>query len=601
MDLFDSKDTLIEEANKAYNQGNPVLTDPEFDLLAETGLKVDTRNFRTKVAHPFPMGSLSKIKDAESLSKWAKGATGTIIGPKVDGAAVRLSYRDGRLVQVATRGDGVTGNDITGNARNCVVSETLPYPLTLEIRCEAVIRKCHADKFEKNLRNVVSGMLGAKDPRPELALVEFLAIEIVSEDPLTLAAKRDLLREICMKELTVPSVIYDQAPSFDEIEELFNSWKQNFPWAIDGVVVEKFHDLHAMVEKETELLPKHKVAVKFGNEAAVTVIEEIDWKLGQHGKLTPVLQIRPVEIDGTTVSKVSASNYALLKSAGLGVGAEVGVVKSGDIIPYVKEVHTPSQEGLDIPSCPSCDTQATLSSTGIDALCSNPECEGATLVRLQRQFDLFGIDFISGSTIEALVAAGHDSLEKIFSLSESDIAALDGFGRKSAHYIVTSLHKIEVTEAKVIKSAFLKGIGERKGTALLNHYGNLDTMIATIKEQGMTSIEGFGPIQTDLLNTQIGLIETQLQLYRSLGIKVAPHTAPAKDAKTVCCTGSCPGKSRKELKEVLAEMGFVMASSVTKDCCLLLCDDPEGNSSKLTKARKLGIEIKSYEDFFENQ
>lgn len=605
MSLFDfdnTVDALVKKANEAYDQGEPILEDSEFDLLAETGIEIETRNFRKKVEHPFPMGSLSKIRTGEEVVRWINPAGHLVVMPKLDGCSVRAKYVGGALVEVATRGDGHTGNDITANASKCNIPVTLAAPVDVEIRYEAILPKKYEAQFEKNLRNVAAGMLGAKDPRPELALIDFVAIDIVTEEPLSVYGKRELLDSLLdERHLVDQTMITVTTPPLDLwswFEKTYEKWRQTLPYKIDGIVVEKFDDGFAPVPQEKELLPKNKVALKFATEAKETTIVDIVWTLGQHQKLTPVLKIDTVEIDGTNVSNVSASNYALLKAAGLGLGARIKVIKSGEIIPKVAEVLEPSDIGLSMPVCPACKELATLSESGVDALCANPDCEGGDLVRLKKTIELFGIEFISDNTVEALASAGFNTLEKIFSLSEQDIADLPGFGLKSASYLVNALKSAELTEAKVIKSAFLKGIGERKAKVLLDHYGSLVDMISSVMVDGLAPIEGFGEVQTNLINQGIGEIADQLHRFKSLGVRIIPHEAPTEGGQVVCCTGTCPLFPRKTLKKVLEDKGFTVVDSVTKNTTLLLCDDPDGSSSKLKKARKAGIPIKSYSDFF---
>lgn len=612
MNLFDfeSKEVLVQEANLAYDQGAPIITDQEFDLLADNGLSMDTRNFRQKAPHSFPMGSLSKIKTEADLMRWlGAGQRPYVAMPKADGNSLRLSYRDGHLAEAATRGDGNIGNLITEKVMKTNVPKTLPRPVTLDIRVEAIIKKEHAGRFEKNLRNVAAGLLGAKDIRPDLELIDCVAFDVVTGQPMSWQEKEVLLKELFPEELVIPMAhcIPGEEPGYPNCSVwgwmtlVFTAWKKRLPWALDGLVVQAFDAVDQKMPLQEDLIPKDKIAVKFGSEEAETQINNIIWTLGQHGKLTPVLEIETVELDGTNVSRVSASNYSLLRSSGMGIGACVNVTKSGDIIPFVTKVISPSIRGLELPNCPECGFGAVLSDSGVDALCKNPECEGAEQVRLKKTFDLFGVDFISDSTIESLYRAGHDSLEKIFSLSESDIATLDGFGAKSAEYIVRSLRTLEVSEAKVIKAAFLKGIGERKGKMLLDYYGSLDALITTVKADGLAEIEGFGPVQTDLLNTHIGKIEESRELFQKLGIKILPHQEKDKGAAdkiAVCCTGTCHLYSRKELKAVLEGMGIEMVDSVSKDCQMVLCENPDGSSSKLKKARQKGLSIRSYTDFF---
>lgn len=613
MTLFDfqkeeSASSLVRIASTAYEAGTPILADHEFDLLADHGLSVESRNFRQKVQHPFPMGSLDKIKDTSSLKRWMpESRTPFAVMPKLDGCSIRLSYRDGILVQAVTRGDGWVGNDVTQNILCTNVVKDLGEPMTIDVRVEAAIKQCHASKFDKNLRNIASGMINAKDPRPELALVDCIVIDVFTGQPMSWWDKAFLLKKLFPKEMVVPIITinpfeggFDFSRTFDWAKDIKEAWDRTLPYALDGVVLKVFPVLTAVLPVQDGLIPKNKIALKFGSPEAETVVESIDWSLGQHGKLTPVLNVKPVELDGTTVRRVSASNYALLKEAGMGLGAKVSVTKSGDIIPFVTKVHQESKTGLEVPCCPECGEQATLSISGVDALCINQDCNGNALVRLKKTVGLFGIDFVSDSTIEALFRAGFDTIEKLFELSESDLVALPGFGEKTAAYLVAALKSAQLTEAQVIKSAFLKGIGERKGKALLDHYGSIEDFIAGVMVSGLDEIEGFGPIQAKMINENAGVIADMLYVFNRLGVKIIPHEKTGGNVaqQIVCCTGTCSQYPRKELAIVLERKGFSMVDTVTKETTLLLCADPNGNSSKLTKARKQGILIQSYDEFF---
>lgn len=604
---------LIEKANQAYYEdGEPILTDQEFDLLSDNGLSQDGRNFRKKVDHVIPMGSLSKLKTQADVEKWVADRELFVAMPKLDGNSIALSYRDGKLVRAATRGNGASGNDITGHVQMTNVPKQIPLKGDIEVRAEAIMKKAHQESFEKNIRNVVAGVLGAKDKREELlSLIDVVAFDIVGEGIESWDEKMAALKKLPAQNV-VP--FYVNAPGKasrlpwmgEEIyrfaEGLYKGYREVGDYQIDGVVVLKLEAFDTPIPEQGELIPKNKVAVKFGTEGAVGTVGEIEWNLGKHGRLTPVLVLEaPVVLDGTNVQRISASNYSLLKEAGLGPGAVVEVVKSGDIIPFVKNVITPCFDGLELPACPACQEQSTLSDSGVNALCEHPECTGAGLVTLQRIFPLFGLEFISDATLKSFYDAGHTSLEAIFSLSAEQIAALDGFGEKSAAYIVDSLGKIEMAEELVIKAAGLPGIGERKGRMLLDHYGSIAALVQSVRESAMADIPNFGPVQTRMISERIEEIAEMASRLAALGVQIIAHEKNEAASIKVCCTGTCPGYTRDELKALLAERGCEMIKDVSKDCQLLLCADPTAESSKLKKARKNGVEIMGYAQFLEGQ
>jgi len=593
-------DTLIQKSNEAYyGTEEAILTDTEFDLLSEHGLDQDSRNFRTKVKHAIPMGSLAKIKTANEFSSWLKKFPGYILVamPKLDGCSIALSYRQGSLDRAVTRGDGTYGNLITENIMQTQVITGLVGP-NLEARGEALIHKGYAKDYDKNLRNICSGMLNAKDPREDLAKVRVVLFDVHGDCWQTWNQKKAFFSYLTN---TVPYVefqVHNTDTIYDSLKRLYDAWATNYEFKIDGLVIQAIKDPDAPLPP-LELMPTDKVALKFQDASVTAVIDRIEWYQGKHGKLAPVVILANggVEIDSTRVQRISASNYALMRFVGLGVGAQIQVIKANQIIPYISAVDKPSLREIDVlPICPDCGTQSIFNATQVDAICPNHDCPGKVLVTLQKQIELFDIDFISEATIEKLVDAGYDTLEKIFRLTVEELVVLDGFGLTSARYLVNALQHASLTEAKVFKAAGLKQLGARKGAMLLDHYGSLDNLILSVMERGLDDIPNFGDIQKGLIEDNLGAIVEIQKRFRALNIIILPHKKETV-AMQVCMTGTCPGIPRADLENMLKARNIKSLDSVTKDCSLLICEDPNGNSSKLQKARKLGVKIQSYKDF----
>ena len=596
---------LLEESNKAYyDSEDPILTDSEFDLLAETGLDLDSRNFRTKVAHRIPMGSLAKIKNAQDLEYWMKRNPNAmiVVMPKIDGASISLSYRHSELEKAVTRGNGIEGNLVTENIRLTQVLNMIPGS-EVEIRAEAVITKKHAGDFDKNLRNVCAGMLGAKEPRPDLYKVNLVIFDVIADHLVSWNDKKAFFKslpnwavvphyEVPLAAIVTPELLYEK------LEWLYQQTLGIATYAIDGLVLYFIEDPNAPLPLP-ELLPTNKVAVKFQDPSVAATVGDIEWTQGKHGKLAPVLILADggVEIDSTRVRRISASNYSLLRAAGLGIGAKIQVIKANQIIPYVSSVDETSLRGIgSLPYCPDCGVQSLFNETRVDAVCANISCPGKALVILQKQLECLEIDFISDTTIEKLANAGYDSLEKLFAATAEEIAKLNGFGLKSATYLVNTLKNASLIEAQVFKMVGLKGLGARKGAMLLDHYGSLLNMIEEVSHNGLDNIPNFGEIQADLVEKHIAdIMQMRLRLM-TLGIKIIPH-APKATGISVCATGPCPGYARHELESLLKKYGYILVTDITKECTLLLCSDKTSNSSKLQKAAKRGIKVQSYDEF----
>jgi len=562
---------LTEIANEEYySTGEPILRDQEYDLLADHGMEI--KNFRNKAKHYQPMGSLNKIKTREEYEKWLPKGAKVRVTPKLDGNSIELIIdASGEIVQAITRGDGYEGSDITDKIHYCNIGDLpenikcLPF---CSIPCEAIIPKKFQKDYEKNIRNVAAGILG----REQVVRDELIKIDVIPFSSL-------------------PTVDYT---SYDELEKFFQYLKNGYDYEIDGLVVE-------LVDKpynETDpLLPANKAALKFNKEGVNARVGSIEWNLGKHGRLTPVIILEtPVEIDFTTVSRVSASNYGIVKAAGLGICAEIKVIKSGDIIPYITEVLNPS-DAIPTVFCPNCSTMGTVSANGVHMECIPCKEDGLTL--LQHCFGVFDLEFVSKSTIETLYSYGYMTLEHIFMISESELVKMDGIGKSKARNILSKMKNITLTEAQVLECAMVQGLGNKQCQKLIDYFGTiqdfLDNEINT--QNNIILIDGFGDV---LSQTVIDNMPKFRKMYNVLSryckIKTKELTM-ASNGYNIVCTGKCDMYGRKELTKKLEEMGHTVDSSVTKNTTLLLTDDPNSNSGKTKKAKDLGIEIKTYEEF----
>jgi DNA ligase (NAD+) len=595
--------SLVQQANMAYDTGEPILTDQEFDLLADNGLDLDSRNFRTKVEHTIPMGSLDKIKTVDDLARWLRNYSNAIliVMPKLDGSSISLSYKNGELTRAVTRGDGAYGNLITDNIMETNAIKAVCGP-DMEVRAEALIPKRYATQYDKNLRNTVAGMINAKDTRPELAQVDLVIFDIFGPQFETWEQKRQALN-LLPKVVPYHEINAMPAPElYALLESLYNTWSSPaFAYAIDGLVVHAIFD-PARPLPAPQLIPEDKVAIKFKDESKSAIVADIEWTQGMHGKLAPVLVLADggVELDGTQVQRVSASNYSLLRAAGLGQGAKIQVIKSNQIIPFVSAIDEPSLMGIEfLPVCPDCGERSTWNASHVDAICANQDCPGKANVEIVRILEIFGIEFTSDTTVAKLTAAGYNTLEKLFAMSIDEMAAIPGFGKSSATYFVTKLHSASISEAKAFKAVGLKGLGERMGVTLLDHYGSLSAMIQSVQSRGLDSISGFGGIHKAKIEANLEAIIQMRDRLIALGVKIIPHQKALAGLTTVCATGTCPGYARGDLNALLTRLGYEPVSDVNKDCKLLLCEDPLSGSSKLKKAAKLGISVQSYRKFFQ--
>lgn len=569
----ESMSDLKEIANEQYyNTGEPILTDEEYNIISDHGL--DTRNFRNKVNHRSPMGSLKKIKSEDGFYKWAKDNSVFTVTPKLDGNSIEVILNEnGHIIQAITRGNGYEGNDVTDKIRHCntkVFKNLTLHEGINSVKCEAIMPKKYQADYEKNIRNVVSGLINKK--------------EIESEE----LAKIDVVPFVSLETL----YFYD-TPDYIEFATTFRYFEKDFKYQIDGLVVEGNGDY----SNDNELLPDNIIALKFNGEGESATVSYIEWSLGKHGILYPVIVLdEPVDIDGTTVSRVSASNYGIVKTAGLGIGAQVKVIKSGDIIPFI---HTVVEQSYILPPviCPVCQSVPEVDGGGVHLVCKN--CVHNDLTLLKHIFKVFGIDYIGDTTIENLYENGFKLIDDYFEAEVEDISSIDGFGQKTAEYIVSKLSNMELTEAQVLECAMVKGMGNKQCQKLIDHFGSIESFLSCKNvESDLLTLEGFAEKSiTNIVNNRIRFKKMFEVLSYFCTIKTVDKSNQTEG--NIVFTGKCEKFNRKQLTQYLEEQGWKIQSNVNKDTNLLLTDNPNSGTSKTKKAKSLGVVIKSYNEFFQ--
>lgn len=564
--------SLTEIANEEYyNNDEPILSDNEFDLLSDDGL--DISNFRNKTDHFQPMGSLKKIKTEKDFLKWIGGDIS--VTPKLDGNSIEVIFDNGELVKAVTRGDGFVGNNVTDKIDHC---NFIGIPETKEgthsYKAEAIMKKVHQKDYEKNIRNVVSGLINKK----EIDVKELSKIDIVFFDTLE------------------KTHFENNHHVFYSLEGMFHHYKNYYEYEIDGLVVELENSVY---EEKDELLPENKIALKFNKEGVPAIVGKHEWTLGKHGKLCPTIVLEsPVVIDGTNVSRVYVSNYRLIKETGLGIGANVKVIKSGNIIPFISSV-TKKSNILKKILCPVCGSSPKLDENQVELICVNPNCRGIKLEKLKNIFNIFDLEFISESTIELLYNNGYDNITKIFNSDKKELESLEGFGPKKADNLIKKLKNIEITEAQALECAMVKGISKKNAEKIIDHYGSYNEFLLYVNKSSLIQINDIGEVLANNIMKDLPEILKVYDELKSCGVKIKTKEKSG-DKGNIVFTGTCSQYPRKELEKILVDMGYTIQSGVTKTTNLLLTDGIV-SGTKVEKANKLGVEIKTYDEFFQEK
>lgn len=652
---------LVKELNEAsdayYNGRGERMTDYEWDarfdelkrLEQETGTtlpdsptqKVSEDSITgQKEEHEFAALSLAKTKQSAELVKWAEGLP-IWISWKLDGLTLVVTYDDGRLTKVVTRGNGHIGTNITHLAKAINgIPQQIAYQGHTVIRGEAVISY---DDFEKflmesgedyaNPRNLASGSLTLKDveevKQRHIQWIPFTLVHI-DDDILSWGDRMAWLEQQGFQTVEHERV---EHPGIDAVENVINAFtekvtsKQN-PYPVDGLVICYDDTEYAQTGSVTgHHATKAGLAFKWQDEAADTVLQEIEWSCAA-STISPVAIFRPVELEGTTVKRASLCNISECERLGIGTkGTEISVIKANKIIPKVIKVIR-TEGTLEIPhECPVChaNTEIRISeASGTKTLhCTNPECPAKQLKKFARFVSKEGmnIDGISEQTLAKFINLGWVSeYADIYDLRSHirDLANMEGFGEKSASNIMRSIDRSANVEAHRLLYALnipLCGLDVCK--RLLSAYP-LDELVAeAVKETGdlfepyqeassvFAHVNGIGPEKSASFVNWFR-DDHNRQRYQRLREKIQVTQVTNEPSGSLCegltfvVTGDVHHyKNRNELKAYIESQGGKVASAVSGSTSFLINNDVTSTSGKNQKAHQLGIPIISEDEFME--
>ena len=639
---------LNEAADAYYNGRGELMTDYEWDALfdelkkleEETGTVLEdspTMNVSAdqiagaKEPHEFAALSLAKTKKPEDLVKWAEGRK-IWFSWKLDGLTLVVTYDNGRLHKVVTRGDGHTGTNITHLAEG--IHGILPkigYKGHLVIRGEAVISYEDFEKFRMesgedyaNPRNLASGSLSLKDvsevKKREIHWIPFTLVH-ADEEIVSWGGQMDFLEKlgfVCVEHAALenPDILSVQA----EIDE----WTRKVtdgrnPYPVDGLVICYDDTVYASTGSVTgHHATRAGYAFKWQDESAETVLEHIEWSCAA-STITPVAVFEPVELEGTTVRRASLCNISECERLGIGdAGTKISVIKANKIIPKVIAV-SETVGTLPVPDrCPVCGAATMIAeseASGTRTLrCTNPDCAAKKLKKFTRFVSKAGMDIdgISEATLARFINEGWISrYGDIYRLRNhaGEIAELDGFGEKSSANLMASLQKASsVSDQKLLFALNIPLIGIDVAKKLLGSH-SLEELIQIARESEdpavFSAIDGIGPEKSSAFVSWIKE-DANLSDLRDLLGEVTVEASETKPSGNRCeglvfvVTGDVHHyPNRNALKAYIESQGGKVTGSVSKSTNYLINNDPESSSSKNTKARALGIPLISEDDFIE--
>lgn len=642
---------LRRHSQAYYDQDAPTISDFEYDAMMRKLEDLENAHPETitpdsptqhvgghrsekfaPVHHMVPLESLGDVFSYDELTDFIVKTNTALndspvytVEPKIDGLSMALEYRNGVFWQGATRGDGVTGEDVTENLRTL-----RNIPLTLKNAPERLIvrgevymardvflehnRRLEIEerKLLANPRNAAAGSMRQLDPNVtrdrKLDIIVFNVQYTSGEKPKTHAESLDLLESLGF--YTVPHKTFRTIEECCEEVRRIGDTRENYPFDIDGAVI-KINDL-AQRERlgSTAKAPRWAIAYKYPPEEKTSVVKDIVVQVGRTGVLTPKVVIEPVRLAGTTVSFATLHNQDFIDKLDVRIGDTVIVRKAGEIIPEVVQVDFSKRpEGTSpfrLPArCPECGAPVAKDPDGVAIRCTGAECPAQRLRNLvhfasREAMDIEGLGF---SLAEALVNSGLvNSPADLYSLDVQSVSMLERMGKKSAENLMDNIEKSKEQDLSRLICAFgIRQVGQKAAKVLARTFGSLEAL-ENASPLELMAIDDIGPITAEnvirwLENDQS---RHQIRLLREAGVNTFSREQ-IKDnrflGKTFVLTGTLAKYTRDEAGAIIESFGGKASSSVSRKTSFVLAGENAG--SKLDKARSLGIPVISEDEFEE--
>ena len=592
----------------------------------------------TEVRHLEPLLSLGNVFSAEELRAFDERVKGGlpegsrveyVMEPKIDGLACSLIYENGRLVRAATRGDGTVGENVTANVRTirsiplvlkAPEGETLPE--LLDVRGEVYmprhafmqLNEQRAERGESefaNPRNAAAGSLRQLDPQVTASRsLSFFAYYLVGEGARekhseSLAA----LARYGFKVSENYKVVENIDAAIKYIAD-FNELRQGLAYDTDGAVI-KVNDVYQqLILGATGKDPRWATAYKYPPEQAETTLEDIDWRVGRTGVLTPTAVLTPVKLSGSVVSRATLHNEDFIRSKDIRIGDRVLINKAGEIIPEVLRVVTEKRTGeekeVEIPTkCPDCGWSVERKGAEAAIRCTNPHCpalgrEG--LIHFVSR-EAMNIEGCGPSVINALLDAGlvRDAAD-LYSLKKEDILKLERMGERSADKLLAAIAASKANELdKLLFALGIRHVGAKVARTLAVEFGSMEALLTAEAEQ-LAAIRDIGAVIAESVVTWLSVPTNRdlLERLAAAGLTMT-FTAPASSednpffGKTLVFTGTMPTLGRAEAKTMAQDVGAKVSGSVSKKTDYVIAGAEAG--SKLEKAQALGVTVLDEAEF----
>lgn len=634
---------ILNKASKAYYQdAKEIMSNFEYDALydelvqleKDTGIVLansPTVNVGYEVVselpkeqHESPMLSLDKTKEVSVLADFA-GDKKSLLSWKLDGLTVVLTYQQGKLFKAVTRGNGEIGEVITNNAKTFKnIPLSIPYEGRLVLRGEAIIKYSDFEKINrkiedaqakyKNPRNLCSGSV--RQLNSEITAkrnVNFIAFALISAENVDF--KNSIEQQYLWLEQQGFEVVERKEVTSSNMEETVKYFAEKikeYDYPSDGLVL-MYDDIeYGLSLGRTAKFPRNGIAFKWEDEQAETTLEYIEWSPSRTGLINPVAVFKPVELEGTTVTRASVHNISIMEELKLGDGDTIKVYKANMIIPQISENVTKSGKCVIPEICPACGERTEIKNdNGVKTLyCPNKQCP-AKHVKLYSLFvsrNAMNIDGLSEETLEKFIDAGYiHEFADIFNLSryQKEIVETPGFGQKSYDNLIDSLNKArEVELHALLYSLGIPNIGVANAKLICKYFNNDIEKITHATAEELVKIDGIGDKMAvkfvEYFSDKENIKKFNNLLNELTIIKEENNEEQNMAGLNFVVTGSVERfANRNEVKDYIEKRGGKVTGSVTSKTNYLINNDLLSNSSKNKKAKELGIEIINEEQFLE--
>lgn len=636
---------ILNEANyNYYVLDNPTITDQEYDKYYRELLDIeklypefsydDSPTKRVggevvdkfnKVVHDKPMLSLAnvfnedEIRDFDAKIKKEGFNPEYICEYKIDGLSVSLLYKEGKLVKGVTRGDGITGEDITHNVKTIkVIPLKLKKPIDIEVRGEIFMNKKTLEKINierekeglpllQNVRNAAAGSIRQLDSKVtakrELDNFIYYLPEPEKYNIKTHMDALNFMESLGFKVNPANKIVKDIDGIIKFIEGITEK-RDKLPYEIDGVVI-KVNDIFMQEELGyTAKYPKWATAYKFPALEVLTKLKDIIFTVGRTGRITPNAVLEPVIVMGSTIRRATLHNEDYVISKNLMIGDIVSIRKAGDVIPEVVEAKVMRRTGKEVPfkminECPMCHEPIKKIEGQVDYFCVNPNCPKRNIESIIHfvSRDALNIEGLGDEIVEELYNLGFiKNIIDLFNLEDKkeQIMQFDGYGEKSLNKIIENIKKAKnISLERLLYGLGIKEIGTKTAKLLASTYKNMDALMnATIED--LESIKDIGSITADSIVKYFKVNKKLIEDLKNIGMNMdylgkVKGTNENITNKRFVITGTISDMGRKEIKDILESFGGKVSEAVSKNTDIVIVGDNPG--SKYQDAMDLNITI----------